>query len=300
MAVYQIWTLQISRARKVADREIHLLDTTVKSGNRLFAPSWEMVMGHKEGTISDAEYTATYLARMAKSRLEHPAGWATLLDHTKVAVMCYCTPGKFCHRHLFVPIMKQYLEDQGHTVQLMGELNAPAHMTQPESIVSIPRPQEIVTFYGKEDLLSSFNPTGYTVKGIRFAHDEQFMMYCKARLFGDLYRAELILNEPDPMGCKRLGKRVYPFDEDTWVLKRRPIVFRGSLQKARENQNVREYLLSTNNALIVEASPTDDIWGVKLKKDDPRIQDPSQWQGLNLRGYVWMDVRRVLQEEIVF
>jgi hypothetical protein len=77
-------------------------------------------------------------------------------------------------------------------------------------------------------------------------------------------------------------------------------MFIGCLQKAREHPEIREYLLSTGNDILVEASKSDVIWGVGIAKDDPRIYDQSQWRGMNLLGEIWMDVRRILQAEVIF
>jgi len=35
----------------------HIVDITVKSGVKAFAPTWDMVMGYKRGTLSIEEYT---------------------------------------------------------------------------------------------------------------------------------------------------------------------------------------------------------------------------------------------------
>jgi ribA/ribD-fused uncharacterized protein len=301
MGVYQIWTVQMSRSRNLKDKGIHALDTTVKSGIKAFAPKWDMVMAHKEQRLSDAQYTDQYTRMMRESRQNNHTIWKKLQDHEKTAVLCYCSPGKFCHRHLFIHEMKDYLESLGHTVELKGEINGPQYYSEiPKAVVSIPRDEKIVPFYSKYDLLSNHNPSGFTIKGVTFKHVEQFMMYCKAMLFNDKLQAGLILAEPDPQKCKILGRGVRPFDEALWVSKRRRYVYLGCLQKAREHKEVRDYLLSTGNAILVEASPRDTIWGVGIAKEDPRIYDIEQWQGLNLLGEIWMEVRRVLQAEVVF
>ena len=36
------------------------LDITVKSGDRTFAPTWDMVMDYKSGKITQEEYTEMY------------------------------------------------------------------------------------------------------------------------------------------------------------------------------------------------------------------------------------------------
>jgi ribA/ribD-fused uncharacterized protein len=301
MAVYQIYTVQMSRSRNLKDKGIHVLDTTVKSGIKAFAPTWDMVMAHKEKRLSDDQYTDQYLRRMRDSRRDNPSVWKQLQDHTKFAALCYCTPGQFCHRHLAVHEFKDYLESLGHTVELKGEINGPQYYKEvPKAVVSIPLFQEIVPFYSKHDLLSNHHPSGFTIKGVTFKHVEQFMMYCKAMLFNDKLQAGRILAEPDPQQCKILGRGVRPYDDNLWVSKRKRIVFLGCLQKAREHPEVRDYLLSTGNAILVEASERDRTWGVGIAKHDPRIYDMNQWQGANLLGEIWMEVRRILQAEVVF
>lgn len=81
------------------------LDITVKSGNKLFAPSWEMVMGHKNGTLSDEQYISMYYDKMRKSYKNNKKKWQELLDKEQVTVVCFCGKGKFCHRLFFADIL---------------------------------------------------------------------------------------------------------------------------------------------------------------------------------------------------
>lgn len=90
------------------------IDTTVKSATgfaKAFAPTWDMVMGHKNGTLSDERYTFQYttiLDRILDPRrdrsLENP--WRQLLaagqGAGEVTLLCYCRDGRFCHTHLMI------------------------------------------------------------------------------------------------------------------------------------------------------------------------------------------------------
>ena len=53
-------------------------------------------------------------------------------------------------------------------------------------------------------------------------------------------------------------------------------------------------LLKTGDIILAEASPYDKIYGIGLKPNDPRVQDPTQWKGQNLLGKALMKVREEL------
>ncbi|MDR0273088.1 MAG: NADAR family protein, partial [Clostridiales bacterium] len=55
------------------------------------------------------------------------------------------------------------------------------------------------------------------------------------------------------------------------------------------------YLLSTNDKILVEASPLDTIWGIGYSKDNDKAANPQNWRGLNLLGFALMEVRDELK-----
>ncbi len=85
------------------------LDVTVKSSEegRAFAPTWEMVMAHKRGQMSDAEYRNLYWAMMRRSWNQNRAAWGELLSRDEVTLLCYCRAGKFCHRRILAEILQK-------------------------------------------------------------------------------------------------------------------------------------------------------------------------------------------------
>ena len=77
----------------------------------------------------------------------------------------------------------------------------------------------------------------------------------------------------------------------------------GNWCKFSQNRDLREFLLSTGDSVLVEASPYDNIWGICLAASSPEAQDPMQWRGQNLLGFALMEVRdelrRVTQNEMI-
>jgi ribA/ribD-fused uncharacterized protein len=135
----------------------------------------------------------------------------------------------------------------------------------------------------------------FGVDGQSYSSAEQYMMAEKAGLFGDEEIRRAILAVDDPARVKQLGRRVRGFDEATWARARFDIVTNANVAKFGQNQPLLGYLLKTGEDLLVEASPTDRIWGIGLHRDDPRAADPYAWQGLNLLGFALVRARAILR-----
>ncbi|MEV1328179.1 NADAR family protein [Micromonospora costi] len=131
-----------------------------------------------------------------------------------------------------------------------------------------------------------------------FATAEHWMMWHKAMLFGDEEMAGRILAATHPHRAKSLGRQVRGFDEARWEARRYDIVVAGSLAKFGQHARLREFLLATTERVLVEASPTDRVWGIGLTADDPRAADPLAWRGANLLGFALMDARARLRDTI--
>ena len=118
-----VFTIQVGKWRLAKDRDIKIMDTTVKSGYSLFAPTWDMVLGHKAGTLSDEEYSALYRNILLESWKKDRQKWLDFLnDDDQYALACYCRAGKFCHRHLLVKFLRQLCKQLGISFEYYGEL----------------------------------------------------------------------------------------------------------------------------------------------------------------------------------
>lgn len=142
--------------------------------------------------------------------------------------------------------------------------------------------------------LSQWHRVAFEVGALRFDYAEQFMMHAKALLFGDRAAATRILAAPTPKEQQAIGRQVRGFEEAIWVRFREGIVFQGNYARFSQNPDQRELLFATRGTTLVEASPHDRVWGIGLSADDPRAQDRTQWQGLNLLGETLTRVREAL------
>lgn len=134
----------------------------------------------------------------------------------------------------------------------------------------------------------------FEVNGVYYNCTEQYMMAEKARLFGDDDTLEKILASYEPMEQKKMGRRVQGYDDSAWKAHRFDAVMKGNLAKFSQNEKLRDYLLSTRDRILVEASPKDDVWGIGLEEQHPDAINPRRWPGTNLLGFALMEVRDVI------
>lgn len=85
------------------------------------------------------------------------------------------------------------------------------------------------------------------------------------------------------------------FNQDEWYSQRELIVLQGNLAKFSQNQKLKEFLINTQDRVLVEASPVDKVWGIGLSVDSPGVDDPKNWRGLNLLGFALMQVRQEMK-----
>lgn len=100
------------------------LDITVKGNcpaGKEFAPTWPMVMGVKNGSMTEAEYTEQYFSLLIgryKADSETTINLVNMVSDRDLTVVCFCPNGSFCHRYLLV----RYLS-HNWDVQYGGERN---------------------------------------------------------------------------------------------------------------------------------------------------------------------------------
>ena len=176
-------------------------------------------------------------------------------------------------------------------------------------------PLKYVTFWkadeGEENNVFSqwYKGRPFVINGRSYDTAEQYMMSEKALLFNDLDMYRMIMNEPDPNRCKKLGRQVKGFVGHIWDEAFREILFHGNLGKLQFDIEIVDALLRTGNAVLIEASPFDDIYGAGMKKDDLLNPDgslktlPQNWhkknsdrQAENNLGFILMGIRDLFRE----
>jgi ribA/ribD-fused uncharacterized protein len=136
----------------------------------------------------------------------------------------------------------------------------------------------------------------FIVDGVTYKTTEHWMMAHKALLFEDKNAFERIIAAEKPGEVKEIGRQIKAFDEIKWNDAKFEIVKTGNIHKFNQHPKLKEYLLSTGDRVLVEASPTDAIWGIGLSHDEKLIENPYTWRGTNLLGFILMEVRAFLSD----
>lgn len=169
-----------------------------------------------------------------------------------------------------------------------------AHGAEPAiGFAELPDPSAFVVFVPfLKGVFSQWHYTPFELAGETFVTAEQWMMFAKARMFGDHDRARQIIESSDPAVQKRLGQAVSEFDQIVWDRWKIDIVYRGNMAKFGQNDGALRQLRNTGSAMLVEANPRDWIWGIGRAVNDSLGLEPRNWRGQNLLGRILTKVRQ--------
>lgn len=142
--------------------------------------------------------------------------------------------------------------------------------------------------------LSQWFPATFELDGDRYLTAEHYMMVQKAKLFGDVEISEAILSCEHPAEAKKLGRKVRGFNADIWDKHCFDYVVTGNIAKFGQNPDLKNFLINTKERVLVEASPSDSVWGIGMAIDNPDVANPTKWLGQNLLGFALMAAREQL------
>jgi len=184
--------------------------------------------------------------------------------------------------------------------ELCEKMNAVFMKKQKYNVADIKESTEFLFFWGHQApnkgtiskaCLSQWWPSSFVENDIIYQTAEHYMMAKKALLFHDQEIFEKILLKESPKDVKDLGRQIRNFDAVKWDAHKYEIVKQGNLLKFSQNEDLKSFLLQTENKVLAEASPVDPIWGIGLAEDNSNVLIPGNWKGLNLLGFALMEVR---------
>lgn len=154
--------------------------------------------------------------------------------------------------------------------------------------------QPEVTYTGfSNGVLSNWHPAEIIVDGEKFWCSDQYVMACKAELFGDNRRRDLIMMSREPQRIIEIGREVSNFDQKIWDEKSVLFMFEANVLKYSQNLHMAKTLIDSNE-ILVYCNEADLKWGAGIHMRDPRLASPFEWPGENDLGFTLMEVREVV------
>ncbi|KAK2760766.1 hypothetical protein FQN54_002002 [Arachnomyces sp. PD_36] len=122
-------------------------------------------------------------------------------------------------------------------------------------------------------------------------------MHQKAQIYSDKAMADKILDTKSPAEAKYLARTINMSADKgkRWERQKYDVVERGTFLKFTQNPDLKRRLLETGERELVEASPSDRVWGVGFPAGTAE-RNRDSW-GMNLLGQVLMNVRERLREQ---
>lgn len=145
--------------------------------------------------------------------------------------------------------------------------------------------------------LSNWYPASFVIDNVTFTSTEQYIMYRKCLAFGDNVCASAVRNTDDPQEQQNLGRKANGYVDCVWAGMRQIVAFQGLFAKFSQNEDLKQKLLDTGTAWLVECAYSDTTWACGIRLTDDARFDTANWRGQNLLGFALMEVRRMLREQ---
>lgn len=163
------------------------------------------------------------------------------------------------------------------------------------SSLAVRKSDDTLVFFSKSCILSNHFPSPFRLKDRVFSNMEHYLAFERARLSEQKHLIEKAIQAEDPLEAKSLLNFLRTDHPQEWQERRADIAITGLREKFRQNKHLADFLLSTKNQTLGEASKNPN-WGVGMTLDDQHVLDSSKWiESGNLLGTLLMQLRTELQ-----
>lgn len=195
------------------------------------------------------------------------------------------------YRNVSIKDFKLHLDGSSYGVE---DLETLPKELRPSSIAT-PGNREAVVFFGRDSRFSNHYRSDFEVEGLVYKSIEQYLAHNRAKIMDRKDLEERAVTLEDPAEAKRILNllREEPHQEK-WEERRREVLFNGLMAKFSQNDELKEYLLSSQDRLLGEAS-LNRTWGIGLTLSNRAKLNHRLWRGDNLQGNTLMEVRQQLK-----
>lgn len=183
-------------------------------------------------------------------------------------------------------------------LEILNELEHASRLSFDRLLIS-GRQVNAVFFHLPEEpygFLSNWYMSSFDLDGVHYSSMEQYIMHQKCILFGDQSTAKKVLLTDDPSEQQKLGKLCSGYINGVWAGARQAIAMRGLLAKFSQNADLKEQLLNTSEAYLVECAHSDKIWACGIRLTESERFDATKWTGQNILGFALMAVREIIKK----
>ena len=143
--------------------------------------------------------------------------------------------------------------------------------------------------------LSNWYPVDIVVDGKRFSSTEQYIMYRKCMILEDETAAKQVMATDDLEQQQAIGRKAQNYNNTVWDGICQVIAMRGLLAKFSQHDDLKQKLLETGDAYLVECAKSDRRWACGVGLYDEAKRDIDLWKGKNILGFALMEVRESLK-----
>ncbi len=136
--------------------------------------------------------------------------------------------------------------------------------------------------FDEQDLLSTYSSHAFQLENSTWSTVEH---YYQSHKFQNSYGAQ-IAETLTPREAYELGNKWFKPKRRDFKQVRNVLMSRALYSKAIQNEEVKNYLLETEDKLIIETSLFDHYWGIGRDQ-----------RGMNNLGKLWMEIRKKIRSD---